>query len=472
MIKLSSLIPNAPPWPDAILYDSVARDFSSTGIFRYKIWGEFDPTYLAANFNNGPLFPALHLIMLKLFGTTDSRVMIILNLIFLLLATINIVHILRLVGKQRLLAALILCNPLVLNYMGVIRPEFLNLFFFTCVWRLLARPTPWRTIGAGVFLGLSALTHQFAVFFIPPALYLLARHSQTLRTTFKNTAILGLSTLIIVLPYIYYMGQHWEAFTFQLLHNQIGESVSSGAWTVLRSFVTPLFYPSISVYTLTGVIPRGLADGLHLGLIFMIVALVGRWRRHMTLSATTWDAIAVWFMLNLGCAVTTFSVFVTFTVTVMAIAMVRDVYPTIPRALRGAVCTAAILGISQQIYMYHLVKERLFRWDDYRLATTCIADALPKNAKVYVMAYPDPSVQLSNWRPDLDIRRYIDFPKYQTAWHHIVATTSYFITSKDEIFLNRFDHGGPLRHAISKNELHPTACTNGNVGYTLYSRDR
>lgn len=467
MIKLLSFLTFSPPWPDAILYDSVARDFLSTGFFRYKVWGEYDPTYLVANFNNGPLYPALHALILTVFGTTDSRLMMAVNLILLVLATVNITRILRLSGQQIALTVLILCNPLVLNYVGIIRPEFLNLFLFTCIWRLLNNS---RVIAAGIVLGLTALAHQFAIFFIPPAIYLIIRRGRGSLDIIKKIIILGFSCLVTLAPYLYYIGQHWTAFTFQLFHNQMGESMSSGVWPFVRSFVTPLFYPSIAQLTLTGVVPRWFADGFHLALIFMVVALIGRQIKRASLSSSTWDALVIWLMLNLGCAVTTFSVFVTFFFSVATIALLRDVYPEIPKALRNALCIGALLGISQQLMTSHLVRERLCYWEDYQIASACLSDALPQNAKVYVMAYPDPSVQLSNWRPDLDIRRYIDFPTYQTAWQKIVATNDYFVTSGDENFLTRFDHGEPLRNAIANHQVHPTACTSGNLRFTLYSR--
>lgn len=474
MIKLLSFFPIAPPWPDAILYDSVARDFLSTGIFRYKVWGEFDPTYLAANFNNGPLYPALHALILTLFGTTDSRLMMAVNCIFLLLSTLNIAHVLRLSSRQRMLTVLVLCNPLVLNYVGIIRPEFLNLFFITCIWRLLAPLSgilnSTRIVGAGIVLGLAALTHQFAVFFIPPSLYLIIRRGNGLTDTIKKMIILGFSCLLIFTPYLYYVWHHWTDFSFQLLHNQIGESVSGGIWPFVRSFMTPLFYPSIAQFTLTGIVPRWLADGVHLSLIFMLAALIGRWRRRALLSPTTWDALVIWFMLNLGCAVTTFSVFVTFFFAVATIALLRDVYPDIPKALRNALCVGALLGLSQQLVMGHLLRARLFYWEEYQIASACLSDALPQNARVYVMAYPDPSVQLSNWRPDLDIRRYIDFTKYQTEWQKIVKTNTYFITSGDENFLTRFDHGSALRDEIKSSHVLPTECTSEKLRFTLYSR--
>lgn len=466
-MKLLSFIPFSPPWPDAILYDSVARDFLSTGIFRYKVWGDYDPTYLVANFNNGPLYPALHALILTLLGTTDGRVMASVNIVLLLLATVNIAGILNLIGRQRLLVILILCNPLVLNYVSIDRPEFLNLFLFTCIWRLLTNS---RMIFAGILLGLTALTHQFAIFFIPPALYLVIRRGHGIRDIIKRVVILGFSCLIILIPYIYYMGQHWTDFTFQLFQNQMGESVSGGIWPFVHSFVTPLFYPSIAPFTLTGAVPRWFADGLHIALIFMLVALIGRWRRRTPISSTTWDALAVWFMLNLGCAVTTFSVFVTFFFSVAVMALLRDVYPSIPKTLRNALCIGALLGITQQLMMGILVRERLFRWENYQVASACLSDSLPQNAKVYMMAYPDPSVQLSNWRGDLDIRRYIDFAKYSSEWREIVKDNDYFVTSGDENFLTRFDHGGALREAIANHKVHPLDCTSGPLRFTLYSR--
>lgn len=455
-----------------MLYDSVARDFLSTGLFRYKVWGDFDPTYLAANFNNGPLYPAVHALILTLFGTTDSRVMATLNVICLVLATVNVARILRLTGAQRWLTVLLLCNPLVLNYVGIIRPEFLNLFLFTVIWRLLSSqpPNPLRVITAGMLLGLAALTHQFAIFFIPPALYLIVHRGRGTSDIIKNITILGFSCLTGLIPYIHYMGQHWADFTFQLLHNQMGESVSGGLWPFVRNFITPLFYPSIAPLTLTGAVPRWFADGLHLGLCFMLVALIGQWRRRTALSPTTWDALAVWLMLNLGCAVTTFSVFVTFFFAVATMALLRDVYPSIPKALRTALCAGALLGISQQLVTGYLVRERLFRWENYQIASACLSDALPPNTKVYVMAYPDPSVQIENWRGDLDIRRYIDFPKYQRAWKEIVKASDYFVVSGDETFLTRFDHGGALRAAIAANHFETTQCTSGPLRFTLYSR--
>lgn len=458
-----------PPWPDAILYDSVARDFLQTGLFRYKIWGDFDPSYLAANFNNGPLYPALHAVMLSLFHTTDSRWMAALNIVFLIISTLNITKVLQLTGRQLWLLVIILCNPLVLNYVGIIRPEFLNLFLFTCIWRLLAPPlSTIRVIAAGLVLALSALTHQFAIFFVPPALYLIYRHSRGIRGIIKNIIILGFACSLTLLPYIYYIDGHWSDFQFQLLGNQMQESVSAGAWPFFKSFLTPLFYPSISQLTLSGIIPRWFSDGLHIALLFALGAGIVLWRRGQKCTTSTKEALVVWVLLNLGCAVTTFNIYVTFTFSAVAIALMRDAFPEVSRRLRCTLAVAALLGLSHQIFLTHMIRKDLFRWEEYQVAAACLSDALPQNAKVYVLAYPDPSVQLSNWRPDLDIRRYIDFPQYTDAWQKIVAHTSFFITSADGNFLSRFDHGGPLRAAIARGQLRKIECKSGPIHFTLH----
>lgn len=454
-----------PPWPDAILIESVARDFLQTGIFRYKIWGDFDPTYLAANFNNGPLYSVVHALMLRIFHTTDSRWMTLLNIFLLVGSTVNIVKVLRLSGRQLWLLVVILCNPLVLNYVGIVRPEFLNLFLFTLLWRFLdAR----HVFFAGVTLGLAALTHQFALFFIPPAIALIARRGSGSREILKNIAILGFACSLTLSPYIHYIGSHWADFQFQLLGNQIGESVQLGLASLAKSFVTPLFYPSIAPFTLTGAIPRWVLDGLPLGLIFTGVATTTLWRRRQKCASTTTDALIVWLSLNLGCAVTTFSVYVTFSISVLAVSLMRDAFPVISERLRCALGVAAIVGISHQLVLAHLVQKNLFQWEEYQVATACLSDALPPNAKVYVMAYPDPSVQLANWRPDLDIRRYIDFPQYGEAWKKIVAHSSFFITSADGIFLNRFDHGGPLSKAMATGQFRSVQCKSGPVHLILH----
>lgn len=459
-----------PPWPDAILYDTVARDFAQTGLFRYKIWGDFDPTYLSANFNNGPLYPALHLALLQLFGSTDHRFLVVLNFIFLILSLWNVGRALQLKGRQWALTLIVLCNPLVLNYIGVARPEFLSIFLFTCIWRLLANAQGlWRPFGAGIFLGLAALTHQFAIFFLLPIAYLLTTTPTQWRKRLARAGMLTLGTLASFGPYIYYIVQYWSDFNFQLFHNQIGESASSGAMTLLRSFVVPLFYPSISVFTLTEKIPRWFLDGLPIAMVFAIVALIAKWRRHVPLSPTTRAALVVWLSMNLGCAVTTYSPYVTVFFAVFVVALLRDVFPEFPKTLRIGIAIAALLGIGHQLILAQWVEKQLFCWEEYQAATACVAQSLPQGAKVYVMAYPDPSNALINQRPDLDVRRYIDFPQYHAAWTRIVRTKPYVVVSGDGNFLNRFDHGGALRQDIAQGRAIPVKCSSGTTQFILYS---
>ena len=460
-----------PPWPDAILYDTVARDFAQTGLFRYKIWGDFDPTYWSANFNNGPLYPALHWVLLKGFGSTDHRILVVLNFLLLLAGLWNIGRALQLKGRQWALLLIVLCNPLVLNYIGIARPEFLNIFLFTCIWRLLATATTslWRPLIAGFFLGLAALTHQFALFFVLPIAYLLYSTRPHWRNRLAAAGALTLGTLMSFGPYIYYIVQYWPDFTFQLFHNQIGESASGGIVTLLRSFVVPLFYPSISVFTLTGQIPRWFLDGLPIALIFAIVALVAKYRRHISLSPTTRAALVVWLSMNLGCAVTTYSPYVTVFFAVFVAALLRDVFPGFPKALRVGIGVAALLGVGHQLLLAQWVEKQLFRWEDYQAAATCVTEQLPQGVKVYVMAYPDPSNALVNRRPDLDVRRYIDFPQYREAWGNIVRGKPHVIVSGDGDFLKRFDHGGALQRDMTQGHAIPVNCASGNLHYILYS---
>jgi hypothetical protein len=470
---------STPPWPDAILYDTVARDFAQTGLFRYKIWGDFDPTYMAANFNNGPLYPALHLALLKLFGSTDHRLLVILNVIFLIASLWNVGRALQFKGRQWVLGLIVVCNPLVLNYIGVARPEFLNIFFFTCIWRLLS-PLPmgegqgegaayWRPLCAGFCLGLAALNHQFSIFFTIPIAYLLYATQSQWRGRLTHAALLTLGTLVSFGPYLYYIAQHGSDFSFQLLHNQIGESASTGLTVFLRSFVTPLFYPSISVFTLTGQVPRWVLDGLPIAMVLAIVALIAKWRRHAPLSPTTRAALVIWLAMNVGCAVTTYSPYVTFFFAVFVAALLRDVFPNVPKALRIGISIAALLGIGHQVVVSMWVDKALFRWEDYQAAAACVAEQLPQQAKVYVMAYPDPSNALINQRPDLDVRRYIDFPQYCTAWEDIVRTQPFVVVSGDGNFLNRFDHGGALRQDIAQGRVAPHNCTVGTTQFIIYS---
>ena len=456
----------APPWPDAVVYDSVARDFMNSGIFRYSIFGDFDASYLRANFNNGPLYPLVHMVFLKIFGSTDSRLLLIFNYILAVLTFINISRVLRLSTEQLLLMVVLVFNPVIYHYTNILRPEWMNIFLFSCIWRII----PYSYIGASFLLALAALNHQFSIFFVPFVLYLVYRKEGTWMGRIRGWFLVCTFTALFLTPYLIYIFRHWGDFVFQLFGNQIAESASGGFLKFARSFVVPLFYPSISIYTITDRMPRWQADFLPFGLIAGIAALIFKWRRGIKFSDSTKEAFFFWFFLNLGCAVTTFNPYVALSFSVFAVALLRDIFPVITPRFKMAVGLVAVVGIIYQLVFYNKVADRLFRWEDYKIASACISNQLPDGADVYVMAYPDPSVELNNLRNDIGIKRYIDFAKYADAWKQIVANRKYFIVSNDAIYLNRFDYENALRNGIEAGLFSETRCEAGNIGYTVLKR--
>lgn len=464
----------APPWPDAILYDSVARDFLQTGLFRYHVWADFDPTYLRANFNNGPLYPVIHILFLKIFGSTDARLLILLNYVLLTLSSFNIRAIFRLRGAQNLLLLIIVANPLVLNTTQLVRPEWVNVFLLTCMWRLLnTAPGPLsiaRYVGLAALLSLAAYQHQFAIFFIPCLLYAIWVRSPQWPIRLRGSLILAIFTAVFFAPYLLYSLRHWDDFSLQLVHNQIQESAASQGWVFLRSFVTPLFYPSTSLFTLTGQLARWQFDCLHISLIFAVVALVQRWRIRQKFSTITVESGLFWLFLNLGCALTTFNAYVAFFFSVFAVGMMRDMLPVITRGVKVVIFTTLLVSMAYQTWLYTQVKHHLFNWQDYDSACQCLDTALPPTATVYVLAYPDPSVALQNRQPHLDIRRYIDFAHYAPAWNTAAHQADYFITSADHTFLDRFDYHQALRQQIRAGQFEKIHCDAGPIHYELWRR--
>ena len=464
----------APPWPDAIVYDSVARDFLNTGIFRYAIWGAYDSTYLHANFNNGPLYPFIHILFLKVFGSTDSRLLLTFNYLLAVLTFANISRILKLSGEHLLLMVILVFNPVVYHYTNIVRPEWLGIFLLSCMWRVFAsyesKPPLRAYIFVSLLLALSALNHQFSIFFVPCVFYAALKREETLCAGIGKCLLISFCTMLFLAPYLIYAQRHWGDFLFQLFGNQITESASGSIFTFVKSFVVPLFYPSIGVFTQTGIIPRWHADMLSLGLIACAFGLILKWRKKFQLSSSTKEAFFFWLFLNMGCAAVTYSPYVTVSFSVLAIAILKDAFPVVPRRLRTILISVAIIGIGSQVVFYSEVTRKLFQWKDYQKAVECLANELPRGADVYVMAYPDPSVELSNRRNDLGVKRYIDFAKYGSAWEVIVAKNDHFIVSDDAYNLNRFDYGNALRNGIGRGEFREVKCKQGNVGYTLFER--
>jgi len=457
----------APPWPDAVFYDSVARDYLQTGMFRFAIWGDFGPTFLRANFSHMPLYPALHLVLLKFLGSTDLRALLCLNYLFAFLSILNVSSILRLRGDQRLLLALIAFSPLVYHYTNIVRPEWLNIFLLTCIWRALIVP---NYIAAGIFLALSALNHHFAVFFVPCVLCVIWSREGTWSGRVRGILIVAASTAVCMAPYIYYAASNFADFKLQLLQNQLPESVSSGHWKFLKSFLVPLFFPSVGPYTYSGLIPRWQVDLPAVAVIMSIAAVALKRMRHVSASKVTIEAGVLWFFLNLGCSVTTYAVYVQFFLSVFAVSLLRDVFPSVGTAAKRGIAAFVVIGMAYQLFFYHNVSSRVFKWNDYRLAGECIAKNIPPHATVYVLANPDPSAMLSNLRSDIDIRRYIDFDKYADAWKGAVAGSGHFIISSDKTVLNRYDYGFALRNDLEKGRLAQDVCDAGNSRYVVWSR--
>lgn len=458
----------APPWPDAMVYDAVARDFLKTGIFRYMIWADFDPTYLHTNFNNGPLYPLIHIIFLKLFGSTDFRLIIGFNYLLAFLTFYNVGKILDLKSKRLLLLVILAFNPLVYHYTNVVRPEWFNIFIFTCIWRSLITRC---YILAGILLALTAYSHQFAIFFVPCIIYSVCRREETWKARFVSLSIVALVTALFFLPYLYYIGSHWADFKLQLLGNQIEHGASDSALKFIKSFFVPLFYPSVGFFTQTGKISRWFADLIPVSVILCFVAFAVKMKRYINLSPITVEAGVFWFILNIGCAVETFNPYVTVPISIFAIALLKDVLSEITPRFVKVTAVAVLAALSYQCLFYYEISSKLFRTSDFIKASECISQKIPVGEKVYALAYPDPSTQLSNLRGDLDIRRFTDFEKYSSQWAEAVKTTNFFITSDDGYFLGRFDYDSLLRNAIKSGLFVETKCNVGNINLNLFSRE-
>lgn len=464
----------APPWPDAIVYDFVARDALKTGLFRYLIWGDFGPTWLRTNFTVLPLYPAIHVLFIKIFGSTDFRLMTGFNYLLAFLTFLNIGKILRLESRQKLLLLILAFNPLVYHYTSIVRPEWPNVFLFSWIWRLLAadetRVSVKTGIVTGLLLALAALNHHFAIFFVPCIIYAVWRREDAWSRRFAITGVVFLSAAVFFSPYLYYAGANFADFKLQLFGNLMEESAANGWFKFIKSFFVPLFHPSIGVFTQSGRIARWQADLVPVAVILCIASMIVKWRKKIPLSPITIEAFFFWLFLNLGCAVTTYNPYVTVSTSVLAIALLRDIFPEISPRFVKILAASLVMAVLYQLWFYNDVTTKLFRADDYLKATQCIADQIPRNETIYVMAYPDPSVELNNLRGDIDVRRYIDFAKYADIWKELVPKRRFFVISADRYNLNRYDYHSTLRNEFAEGKLTEHVCEYGEIKYMLWVR--
>jgi len=438
-----------------------------SGIFRFLIWGDYDQTFVRTNFSHMPLYPAVHLLFLKVFGSTDSRLLLVLNYLLAYLSIINISNILRLEGRQKIFLIFVTFNPLIYHYTNIIRPEWLNIFLLTCIWRALASS---RFIVAGCLLALAGLTHHFAVFFVPCVAFIIWHRETGWVRRLYGVGLVALTTTICMSPYIYYVISNWADFKLQLVTNQLPESVSNSNWKYVKSFLVPLFFPSVGPYNYAGRIARWQVDLPAVAVIASIVAIILKRVRHIKASPVTVEAGALWLFLNLGCSVTTYGVYVTFFLTVFAVSLLRDIFPDVAPAVRKWVLVFAAILIAYQIFFYATVFTKIFKTADFKEAVRCLSADIPQFAKTYVLANPDPSVELKNLRPDLDIRRYVDFEKYSDRWKAVVPDNKYFVISADKNVLDRYDYGAVLRTERKKGALKEKACDVGNSHFLVWSR--
>lgn len=463
----------APPWPDAVIYDSVARDFFKNGIFRYIIWGDLDPTYLRANFNNGPLYPALHLLLLKLFASTDPRILIFLNYVFAFLSIVNLKKILKLEGEQIWLLVILAFNPMFYLFTNLQRPEWLGIFIFSWIWLLLDKRNYWLI---SFLLALAALNHQFAIFFVPCIVYGVLRREKELAVRFRSLLKLFCGTLLFFSPYLIYIACHFADFKYQLFGNQVGHGTAGSILDLIKHFFTSFISRSMPIYTQTGSIPEWSARIFNVGSIFFVVSIVLMLKKRAKMSALTIEAGVFWFFFNIGLVLAPyFSPYVAFTLSAFAISLIRDVYPEGSKTLKKVLLTFVVLSIAYQLIFYWQVEKRLFNWHDMNNAIDCVADKLPENAKVYVMAYPDPSTLIVNKRNDIDIRRYIDFKGYEVPWQAVVKENDYFVVPADEGLVKHFaefDHGSALRKELERGKFQPFTCKSGNIAFDLLSRKK
>lgn len=464
-----------PIWPDAIMYDSIARDFQKSGIFRCSIFEDLDPTYLRVNFDTGPIYSLLHLAVFKLFGTTDSRIFVIINYTLILLSTYNIYKIFNLRGRELWLLCLIPFNPLVVHSANLIRPEWLNVYWLSWIWRLfatyyaqLSRPVFCALIG--LFLALAAQTHHFSIFFIPFVVYECWISGKTLGQRIRLAFGIMLATSIFLIPFGWYIVHHFEDFKIQVFTNQFGTNASHSVLKFLQHVLQPLFFPSSTIYTETRIIPRWLPVAFHLSLIVALTGFFITWKRRITLSPITRQAIVMWGCIAAGTAMVSYTPYMIFYFAAVGVALWRDLLPHLRWNFRVILTVIILLSLSYSLFFDQLIARKIFNWTDYTNTVQCLNKNIPQNATVYILAYPDPSVALSKMRPDIKIRRYTDFSRYAPEWATIVANNPFFVTSADQRFLNRFDHGGPLRHEIAEGKLNDSICTSGPITTLFWQR--
>ncbi len=464
-----------PPWPDAIMYDSIARDFLRSSIFRCAIFQDFDPVYLQANCDNGPVFNFLHLIILKIFGSTDHRLILLLNYTLVLLSTWNVAKVLKLHGREYYILCLVTFNPLVVHSANLIRPEWLNVYFLSWIWRLFAchygrLPRPCSALITGFVLALTAQTHYFSIFFIPIIVYQCWISEETLWPRVKTGLEIALATALFLTPYVFYILYHMDAFRTEVLINQFGANASHSVLKFLQHMLQPLFFPSSTIYTESNIIPRWLPVLFHLSMVAVVSGFIIKWRRHIVLSPTTRQAIMMWLLVNLGTAMVSYTPYVIFYFSVVAVALWRDLLPHLQWDFRKVLVSVIAASLTYSVFFDFLVARKLFNWKDYQNTVQCLSQQLPAGATVYVLAYPDPSVALSNLRQDLSIRRYSDFVRYKDQWAEITHKIHYFTTSEDGRFITRFDFGFALRDQIAAQQFQRTSCSSGPIHYILWSR--
>jgi hypothetical protein len=322
----------------------------------------------------------------------------------------------------------------------------------------------------GFLLALTAYNHQFSLFFVPCVAYGVWVREKGFSEKARSYLKVFLTTFICFLPYIYYALSNFAVFKYQLFGNQVGHSSAHGLLKFLKSIVVPLFVPSMSFYTFTGIIPRWFADLLNIGVIFALIGLVLVLKNRVKLSKITKEAGFFWLFITLGCAFHTFNPYVAVFFTIFVIGVFKDLYSEVPAWLKGVLVGVVVVSLAYQIVFMSWVKKDLFKWSDMNSATNCIAEKLPIDSKVYVLAYPDPSIQLLNMRPDLDIRRFIDFSKFSPQWIKVVQDNSYFITSGDNNLFIKYDYNSALRNKIKEGLFTGSECKYGNINLMLWRR--
>lgn len=463
----------APPWPDQIAWDSVAREFLKTGIFRYPIGGDFMPSNMTSNFNHGPLYSFVHLVILKIFGSDDFRYLVGLNYLLALLSIINVGRILKLEGRQNLLLAILAFNPLIYHFTNIARPEWVSVFLLSCLWRVLASRDKDLSYGsiilAGFLLTLFALNHQFAIFFVPFAIYAICMRATTWRKRFSSVALLVASTFVFFSPYLYYVFTHFADFKEQLIDSQMDQGIKRTWFSFIKNLFVPFFSPSVTIFTETGKIPRWQASIPPIAFFIILGSVIIKVKRKLTLSPITIEAALFWLSAIIGCLFSNYNIYISFSSTIFAIALIKDVAPEIsPKMVKGIVAWI-LLALAYQFWFYGQVSSKLFKAEDYFSAVKCLSEKIPANETVYVMAHPDPSVQLNNFRNDLQVKRYSDYKKFAPEWEKVVEKNSYFILSPDGK-TNRFDFNDALKKRFENGEFKEESCVTGNIAYRLLFR--